>query len=94
MKLSGELFKVPARSIQPPSRAAHGEYCWTKVNAKGRGLDGSSGNICVQGPIGFDAKEVWCGGTRRKLSACHSGLPDSGASMGSAGLSFLGIAGM
>lgn len=30
MKLRGELFKVPARSIQPPSRAVHAEYCWAK----------------------------------------------------------------
>lgn len=42
-----ELFKEPARSIQPPSRAAQGEYCWTKANAKGRELGGSLGNICV-----------------------------------------------
>lgn len=48
----------------------------------------------VQGAIGFDAKEVWHGGIGRKFGVCHSGLPGSGASMGSAGLSFLGIAGM
>lgn len=48
----------------------------------------------VQGPLGFDAKEVWHGGIGRRFGACHSGLPDSGASMGSAGLSFLGAAGM
>lgn len=47
----------------------------------------------VQGGVGFDAKEVWCGGTGRKLG--HSGLcHDSGASLGLAGLSFLGTAGM
>lgn len=39
MKLRGELFKAPARSIQPPSRAERGEYCWTKANARGRELE-------------------------------------------------------
>lgn len=48
----------------------------------------------MQGAIGFDAKEVRRGGMGRKFGACHSGLPDSDASTGSAGLSFLGIAGM